>query len=82
MHLEAFDFPKVLLNFFKKIINNQSKIDPKKLQNAMRMELGEFTDKLWPFVRKIFNNFRHPLKFEDYCRIVQNFISDPSSSSS
>ena len=39
------------------------------------MELGEFTDKLWPSVRKIFGNFRYPLKFEDYCRIVQNFIS-------
>jgi 5-methylthioribose kinase len=82
VHIEAFDLPKVLQNFFKKVINNQSKIDPKKLQNAMRIELGEFTDKLWPTVRKIFNNFRHPIKFEDYCRIVQNFISDNAGMSS
>ena len=68
--LDAAELPKVLQNFFKKIINNQQKIEPKKFQNAMRMELWEFTDKLWPTVRKIFGNFRHPIKFEEYCRAV------------
>jgi hypothetical protein len=41
----------------------------------MRIELGEFTDKLWPTVKKFFNNFRYPLGFDDYVRNIQRLIS-------
>lgn len=40
------------------------------MQKLFRQEFGEFADKLWPTVKKLFIGCKSTVTFQDYCRII------------
>jgi len=45
------------------------------LQKLFKQELGEFADKLWPSIKKLFVGFKSTITYQEYSKIIHQFVS-------
>lgn len=65
-----------LKRLYDKIINKQQKIDVKILRHLFNLEFEDLSDRVWPFVKKIFGgNFKSIITFPDFQKLIQQYVS-------
>jgi hypothetical protein len=61
--------------FEKRLSNHKGRLDPIKLQEVIKEEFKDLSDRLFDILKKVFNNFKIPIDFDLYCGTIQKFAA-------
>jgi hypothetical protein len=56
-------------------ISNKTKVDQVRFKEEFKKHFKDQADALWPFIRRIFGHFKHPVTFHDYIFHLTKFLS-------